>query len=271
MGARQAFEGDIDAAGALRAAGGGRATRAGPRGCCGGMVEATLAQWQASMAVRRCYWRQLGALSLIDSTRDGLAADHERQTSPRMMRRRRCCWAVSSLRAARSMAEAAFRRQIRLSSGSGRWRRPLSRPHHARPCVSQRAGQSRRLSTPIERRSARCWRCSMAMPRTPHCSATSPYPRPDRRRAACQGRPPRRRWTACAAACRSPSPWPSAIRAIAGWQHDLSVSLDRVGEALSRVGDLEAAHHCYLRGLAIAERLVGRPAGRLEWHVGPFG
>jgi tetratricopeptide (TPR) repeat protein len=53
------------------------------------------------------------------------------------------------------------------------------------------------------------------------------------------------------------------------WQRDLSVSHDRVGEALERKGDLEGALGSYREGLKIAEALARRLRNRpdLQWDL----
>jgi tetratricopeptide (TPR) repeat protein len=49
-------------------------------------------------------------------------------------------------------------------------------------------------------------------------------------------------------------------------QHDLSVAHDRIGEALQLKGDEEGAHESYRRSLALAEGLVHREPDHPEWR-----
>jgi tetratricopeptide (TPR) repeat protein len=50
-----------------------------------------------------------------------------------------------------------------------------------------------------------------------------------------------------------------------GLQHDLSVAHDRVGEALELKGDLDGALESYRRGLAVAETLIRQAPDRMDW------
>ncbi len=50
------------------------------------------------------------------------------------------------------------------------------------------------------------------------------------------------------------------------WQHDLSVSHDRIGEILDKTGDPEAALASFREGLAIAEVLTARDGNNVQWQ-----
>ena len=55
------------------------------------------------------------------------------------------------------------------------------------------------------------------------------------------------------------------------WQHDLSVSHDRIGEILDKKGDREAALASFRKGLAIAKALTSRDARQRAVAMGPVG
>jgi tetratricopeptide (TPR) repeat protein len=50
------------------------------------------------------------------------------------------------------------------------------------------------------------------------------------------------------------------------WQHDLSVSHDRIGDLLERKGDREGALESFRKSLAIAKALVARDPGNAQWQ-----
>ena len=52
----------------------------------------------------------------------------------------------------------------------------------------------------------------------------------------------------------------------AGWQRDLSVSLNKVGDVLVAQGDLAGALKSYRDGLAIADRLAKSDPGNAGWQ-----
>jgi tetratricopeptide (TPR) repeat protein len=52
----------------------------------------------------------------------------------------------------------------------------------------------------------------------------------------------------------------------AGWQRDLSVSYQRIGDVQVAQGNLPAALASYQAGLAIGERLVARDASNTQWR-----
>jgi tetratricopeptide (TPR) repeat protein len=265
MGARQAFEEDIDGAArtVLLEAGGRRARakqllrrRVEGDGLANGRLNGSAA----------LYWRQLGALSLIDSTRDGLAAYSRAADLAPDDAETQMLLGVLSLRVGKlDVAEAAFRRQIKLSSGAeagtARYRgwTMLGDVHAARESLDDalaayRQGQQEVLNllksdaenAALQRDlSVTCDRIGdVLLAKGETAEAVTSLRGGLEIAELLAGRDP----------------------VNLGWQHDLSVSLDRVGEALSRMGDLDAAHDCYRRGFAIAERLAKQKSGRLEWR-----
>jgi eukaryotic-like serine/threonine-protein kinase len=52
----------------------------------------------------------------------------------------------------------------------------------------------------------------------------------------------------------------------AGWQRDLSVSFERIGDVQRAQGNLEAALKAYEDGLAIREKLAAQDPSNAEWQ-----
>jgi tetratricopeptide (TPR) repeat protein len=50
------------------------------------------------------------------------------------------------------------------------------------------------------------------------------------------------------------------------WQHDLSVSYDRIGELLDKKGDRDGALESFRKGLAIARALMLRDPDNVQWQ-----
>ena len=188
MGARQAFEGDIDAA-AKRCCGRPAVVAPGPSSSCARRSTATARQRQAQ--------RQRGAV--LAAARGAVADRQHARCAGRLFpggrpRSRRCRDADAARR-----AEPA-RRQARCGRGCvpapdqarERTRRRRSRATAAAPCwatCTPRARRSTRRWLPTGRPSARCWRCSSSD--ADNCRpAARPvrHLRPHRRRAARQGR-----------------------------------------------------------------------------------
>jgi tetratricopeptide (TPR) repeat protein len=263
MGARQAFEGDIDAAAetVLAEAGGRRAKakqllrRKVDNGAANGKLNGQVG-----------YWRQLGALSLIDSTGEALAAYSRAADLAPDDPEGQMLLGVLSLRAGKlDAAEAAFRRQIRLGSGAeggaARYRggTMLGDVHAAREALDEALaayqdaqrevlallehdGENAALQRDL---SVTCDRIGDVLLAKGDIDGALKSFRDGLEIAE-------------VLAARDP--------ANAGWQHDLCVSHDRIGEILSRQGDLDAAFDSYRQGFAIAERLARREPDRFDWQ-----
>jgi tetratricopeptide (TPR) repeat protein len=264
MGARQAFEADIDAAArtVLHEAGGRRARA---KQLLRRKVEGGSPGNGSLNGSEALYWRQLGALSLLDSTRDALAAYSRAADLAPDDPETQMLLGVLSLRAGKlDAAEAAFRRLIRLSSAADgamaryRGRTMLGDVLAARQSLDEaldayREAQREALAlldhdaenAALQRDlSITCDRIGDVLLAKGEAPAAL-----DSLRKGLE--------IAEVLAERNPGDF--------GWQHDLSVSLDRVGEALSQMGDLDAAFDCHRKGLAITERLADQKPGRLEW------
>jgi tetratricopeptide (TPR) repeat protein len=265
MGARQAFEGDIDAAaGTVLREAGGRRARA--KQLLRRKVEGNGAVNGKLNGSEALYWRQLGALSLIDSTRDALAAYSRAADLDPDDPETQMLLGVLSLRAGKlDAAEAAFRRQMRLGSGndggSVRYRggTMLGDVHAARQALDDalaayRAAQGEVLVL-LERDTDNA---ALQRDLSVTCDRIGDVLLAKGEMEEALGSLRGGLEIAEVLAERDPGN--------NGWQHDLSVSLDRVGEALSRTGDLEAALTCFRRALTITERLARQKRGRLEWH-----
>ena len=166
MGACEAFEGDIEAVArtVLVEAGGHRAKakqllrkRMSGHGAANGKLNGSEVS----------YWRQLGALSLLDGIADALpayarAADLAPENAEAQM-----LAGVLYLRAGNlDAAEAAFRRQIKLGNALNGGTTAVSRAIAATPCWATcwpRARSTTRRRPLTRKRSARSRRCSSAM------------------------------------------------------------------------------------------------------------
>ncbi len=62
------------------------------------------------------------------------------------------------------------------------------------------------------------------------------------------------------------SAWLGRTRGTPGWQRDLAVSHDKVGEVLQAEGNLPAAQRSYESALAIRERLAKQDPGNADWQ-----
>ena len=261
LGASAAFEADIETAArtVLKEAGGHRARakhllrkKIGGNGLNGSEA---------------AYWRQLGALSLLDSTRDAArayarAADLAPDDAQAQM-----LAGVLYLRDGRvDAAEAAFRRQMELAgtgddgtaarcragtmlgdalAAKGDMDAALAAYEAARgeaEALVQKdpanAGGQRELSLTHDRigdRYLAAARVDLALASYQQSLAI-----------------------AKALAARD--------RANSGYQRDLSVSHERIGEVLERKGDLDGALASYLEGLGIAKALARRDRDRPEWQ-----
>jgi len=269
MGASEAFEGDIEAAvkTVLVEAGGHRAKarqllrkRMNGHGAANGNLNGSEVG----------YWRQLGALSLLDGIYDALpayarAADLAPENAEAQM-----LVGVLHLRAGNlAAAEAAFRRQIKLGdagngstdAGLARYRGHTmlgdvlaAREDHEEAMAAyaeaqrevkallerdaEHAGLRRDLSVTYDRIG------DMHAAKAELDAALESYRRSLE--------------IAETLATRDPK---SAV-----WQHDLSVSHDRIGDLLEKKGDREGALESFRKSLAIAKALVARDPGNAQWQ-----
>jgi tetratricopeptide (TPR) repeat protein len=267
MGACEAFEGDIDAAvrSVLVEAGGRRAkakqllrSRMKLHGAANGKLNGSEVG----------YWRQLGALSLLDGIDDALpayarAADLAPENAEAQM-----LAGVLYLRAGNlDAAEAAFRRQIALgnaSNGAGglaRYRGHTmlgdvlaAREEHDQAMAAYAEAQ-REVKALLERDaqhvglkrdlSVTCDRIGdMHAAKGDLDAALASY------RQSLE--------IAEELAKRDPS---NAV-----WQHDLSVSCDRIGELLDKKGDRDGALESFGKDLAIAKALALRDPDNVQWQ-----
>jgi tetratricopeptide (TPR) repeat protein len=263
MGARQVLESDIDAA--------ARSVLAEARGRRGKAKELLRHKVEGNGATNgklngseASYWRQLGALSLIDSTRDALfayqrAADLKPDDPELQM-----LLGVLSLRAGKlDAAEVAFRRQIKLGQGpqggAERYRGAtmlgdvlLARQSPGEALAAYQEAQREVLAL-LEKdaeNSALQRDLSIA------CDRIGDVLLSQRDLDGALASFGAGLEIAEVLAKRNP--------ANARWQHDLSVSYDRLGDVLERKADFAGALEKYRQGFAIAERLARRHPGRLD-------
>jgi len=267
MGACEAFEGDIDAAArtVLTEAGGHRAKakqllrkRMNGHGAPDGKLNGS----------EVAYWRQLGALSLLDGIDDALpayarAADLAPENAEAQM-----LAGVLHLRAGNlDAAEAAFRRQIalgRASNGEGglaRYRGHtmlgdvlVAREAHdeAMAAYAEAQGEVRALLERDPQQVGLKRDLSVTCDRIGDMHVE----KGDLDRALASYRQSLE--IAEELAERDPQ---SAV-----WQHDLSVSCDRIGELLDKKGDREGALESFRKSLAIAKALVLRDPDNVQWQ-----
>jgi tetratricopeptide (TPR) repeat protein len=262
LGVADAFDADIEAAADIvfKEAGG---RRAGAKHLLRKRLrtDATLNGSEAS------YWRQLGALSLLDSTQDAYiaysrAADLAPDDPQVQMQ-----LGVLALRSGRlDAAEAAFRRQMELEKEK-----------------LNGAAMSHRAGTMLG---------DVLAAKGDHDAALAAYETAERNVAArAEQEPTDPRWqrdlslahdrigemllsvgqTDLALERFRKSLAIAEARAKAEPDHadcqrDLSVTHDRIGEAHERKGDLDQALASYLSALSAAEALARREPGRLDWQ-----
>ena len=168
MGACEAFEADIEAAARTVLPGGGRASREG-QAAPAQAHDGDGAANGSSTAARRRYWRQLGALSLLDGTaRCARRLRQGRRSGAGEPRSADAGWASSTCAAAistpprpRSAARSSWRMPSTAAATAG------SRAIAATPCwatCSPRGRSTTRRWPPTRRHSARSRRCSSATP-----------------------------------------------------------------------------------------------------------
>jgi tetratricopeptide (TPR) repeat protein len=266
MGASEAFESDIDAAArtVLQETGGHRAKAMELlRRRLNGPGDGKLNGSEVN------YWRQLGALSLLDCSRDALAAytraadlvpqDPEAQMLTGVLHMR-----TGNLGA----AEIAFRRQIELGTGNGagcvhyRGRAMLGDVLALREdfdaalaAYTEAQGQ---VKTLLEREPDNAgFQRDLS---TTYDRIGDMHARERRLDAALESY---RQSLSIAEELARRDPENLV------WQHDLSVSHDRFGEILDKTGDREEALASYRKGLAIAQSLAQREPGnpQRQWEL----
>jgi tetratricopeptide (TPR) repeat protein len=265
MGVNEAFESDIEAAArtVLTEAGGQRGKA---RELLRRRVDGHRAADDKLNGSEAHYWRQLGALSLLDGPADALAAYTRAADLAPGDPEARMLVGVLHLRAGNlAAAEAAFRRQIEITSGGGggvaryRGRTMLGDVHAARGehnAALEAYSDAQHEVVELLERSPR----EVGLKRD--LSVT--WDRMGDVRAAMQE-------DDAALACyrRSLEIAEALVKAApenAVWQRDLSVSHDRIGEVLDRQGDRQGALDSFSKGLGIAEALTLRDPDNLQWQ-----
>lgn len=261
LGACAAFEADIEKAArtVLKEAGGHRATakhllrqKIGGNGLNGSEA---------------AYWRQLGALSLLDSTRDAIRAYARAADLAPDDPQAQMLAGVLYLRDGRiEAAEAAFRRQMELAGtgddgAAARCRAGTmlgdalaakGETDAALAAYETARGEAEALAEKDPADTSRQRELSLT-----HDRIGDIYLAGERAELALESYQ-RSLAIAKAVAARD--------RANPGYQRDLSVSHERVGEALERKGDLDGALASYRVGLGIAKALARRDRDRPEWQ-----
>lgn len=264
LGACEAFEADIEAAAktVLLEAGGrrGKAKHILRKHLNGGKLNGSEA----------AYWRQLGALSLIDNTREALKAYARAAELAPDDAQAQMLLGVLSLRAGRlEGAEAAFRRQIELadggSGGDGARHRAgtmlgdvLAAKGEREAALAAYETAQRDAAALAEREpDTAAWQRDLSIAYDRIGDLLLDQGQADLALESC------RRSLAIAEALVKRDP------ANAVWQRDLSVAHDRVGEALERKGDLEGALTSFRSGLALAEVIARRDSERPDnrWDI----
>jgi len=270
MGASEGFEGDIEAAArtVLIEAGGHRAKakdllrqringhgNGGDNGALNGSGVA--------------YWRQLGALSLLDSTGDAAAAYARAADLAPQDAQAQMLSGVLHLRTGNlPAAEAAFRRQLGVSgaedAGVARYRGQtmLGDVHAARDAheaaVAAYQEAQREVLALLEHGPEQC---ALQRDLSVTCDrigdALAAAGKLDAARESYQ----QALEIMAALAAREPDN--------PAWLRDLSVSHDRIGDILQRQGDVEGALESYRQGLACAQSLATREPGnaQAQWEL----
>jgi len=216
------------------------------------------------------YWRQLGALSLLDSTRDALSAYTRAADLAPEDPQAQMLLGVLCLRSGRlEAAEAAFRRQMELAGGDTGDAAVRYRAGTMLGDVLAAKGEREQALAAYEEAQREAALLAQSQPgdagRQRDLSLT--YDRigdvslaKDQLDDALENY---KRSLAIAVTLAALDP------ANAGWQRDLSVTHDRIGEILERKGDFDGALASYREGLAIAETLARRDRNRAEpqWDV----
>jgi len=216
------------------------------------------------------YWRQLGALSLVDDTRDALraytrAADLAPDDPDLQMLLGVLCLRSGKLEA----AEAAFRRQMGLAEGKEGGEAIRYRAATMLGDVLLAKGAREEALSTYEAARRDVTALAEREPGNPRWQrdASVAYDRiGDFLLAAGQIDLALESFRKSLALCEAlAGREPDNLR----WRHDLSVAHDRIGEALDVKGDLDDAIESFRRGLALAESLMQREPDRPErrWDV----
>ena len=265
MGASEAFEGDIEAAvrTVLQEAGGQRAKakellrrRMNGNGAANGKLNGSEVS----------YWRQLGALSLLDNAQDALAAYGRAADLAPGDAEAQMLVGVLHLRTGNlAAAESAFRRQIELGNAGGasflsyRGHTMLGDVHAAREehdaAMAAYSEAQREVKALLERDPDNAgFRRDLSVT----CDRIGDmHVQNGRLDAALECY--RQSLEIAEALAKRDAQNPI-------WQHDLSVSHDRIGDILDKKGDRKAALESFRKGLAIAKALTLRDADNLQWQ-----
>jgi tetratricopeptide (TPR) repeat protein len=265
MGASEAFEGDIEVAArtVLQEAGGHRAKakellrqRTNGNGAANGKLNGSEAS----------YWRQLGALSLLDNTHDALAAYvRAADLAPRDAEAQMLAGVLYLRTGNLAAAEGAFRRQIEVGGGNGasfaRYRGHTmlgdvyaTREEHDAAMAAYTEAQ-REVKALLERDPDNAGfkrDLSVTYDRIGDMHVEN-----GRLDAALENY--RQSLEIAEALAKRDAQNPV-------WQHDLSVSHDRIGEILDKKGDRDEALASFRRGLAIAKALTLRDVDNVQWQ-----
>ena len=211
-------------------------------------------------------WRQLGALSLLDNAADAAAAYARAAELAPDDAQAQMLAGVLHLRAGNlPAAEAAFRRQIKLSSGEdggiSRYRGhtmlgDVHAAYRAPPeALAAYAEAQREVLALLEREPTQPWLrrdLSVTFDRIGDTLASQGEldgALENYRRAL---------EIVAALAAREPD---NVV-----WMRDLSVSHDRIGDTLDRKGEREEALQSYLQGLQFAQALASRDPNNSQWQ-----
>jgi tetratricopeptide (TPR) repeat protein len=209
-------------------------------------------------------WRQLGALSLIDSTQDAMRAyARAAELSPDDGQAQMLAGFLYLRAGKLEAAETAFRRQLALCNGdAARAARHRAGTMLGDVLVAKGEHDSALAAYEEARRDAEAlaerepekpdWQRDLSITHDRIADMLFAKGQLDLALESC------RRSLAIAEALAARDP------ANAGWQRDLSVAHERLGDALERHGDLDGALASLRSGLAIAEALVRREPERRE-------
>jgi tetratricopeptide (TPR) repeat protein len=211
------------------------------------------------------YWRQLGALSFIDSTQDALRAYARAAELAPDDAQAQMLLGFLYLRAGRlEAAEAAFRRQLTLNGDAAKGVRHRAGTMLGDVLTAKGEPEAALAAYEEARRDAEglaegepdnaVWQRDLSLAHDRIADAL--LARGELELALESSR--KSLAIAEALAARDP--------ANAGWQRDLSVAHERLGEMQERQGDLDGALASLHAGLKIAEGLVRREPERREWQ-----